>query len=60
MFLNQLFRLFAWLVEFLIVLALLVVFVFGIGLWSHGFTMAGIFIVVGVIWFIIGAVKSRR
>lgn len=60
MFLDQLFRLFAWLVEVFIVLVLLFVVVFGIGLWSLGYALAGMIIVGGVIWFIVSATGSRR
>ena len=60
MFFAQLVRLVGSLLEFLIVLLLLLVILFGVGLLSLGHTVAGIVIAGGASWFIAGAVGSKR
>jgi hypothetical protein len=59
MFLEQLVRLVGSLLELFIVLVLLAALMIGVGLWSHGFPVAGMLVAGGAVWFIASAVKRN-
>lgn len=60
MFLNQLFRLIAGVVEIGFALVLFALFVIGISFISRGYTAFGVSITVGVVWFAASALKNRE
>lgn len=60
MLFDQLVRLFIGLLELGIVAVLVVVFLIGIGLLKIGMEGSGLLILLGVVWFVVSALKSRQ